>query len=197
MFVFTVLKIGFGNTILADLKPAECKELYNNAVKFLTVGKFVYRVEGDIEAGIERVRFWVFNICVSDCMKLATLMLQHTFAYLDLANGEKWLRYTTTEAAQQKLRANLQSMTIDQFKKKVYENTYVLFYRSSETPIQVPEDGLTALRQDILAYERLLAQWCEKNIQNEIRWSLDETHTASSRYFSRCKLWSKVFSKIQ
>lgn len=202
MFVFTVLKIGFDNSILGDLKPAEYEELYTNAVKFLTNGKYVYRVDGDVEAGIERAHFLVFNICLSGCMTLATLMLQHTFAFLDRANGEQWFRYGTKEASQQKLRSNLRSMTIGQFTKRVYEN-YVLFYKKSEALIQDVDAGMTAVSRELLAYEDFLTEWCKKNpdrekdIRNEIRWSLDETLTASGRYFSRCKLWHDVFSKMR
>lgn len=197
MFVFTVLRIGFDNSILGDLKLTECKELYNNAVKFLTDGKYIYHVDGDIKADLERVRFYVFNICLSDCMQLATLMLQRSFRYLDLSKENVWHHYSTNEASQEKLRSNMQSMTLGQFTKRVYEN-YVLFFRKSETPIRDVDAGMTVVYQKLLAHEDFLKAWCEKNpdceknIRNEIRWSLDETRTASSRYFSRCKLWHAV-----
>ena len=152
MFIYTALEIGFKNTMLADLTPAEGETLYNAAIAFLEQGKYVYDVEGDLADGLENVRFSVFNICLSGCRRLATLMLQHTFLYRDLTKGPEWFAYSTKEASQEKLRANLQAMTLEQFHKLAYQH-YRLFYRKAQTPLQALDGRMARLNQALLADE--------------------------------------------
>ena len=202
MCVYTVCEIGFADTIPADLGPAQYRELYDHAVRFLKDGKYLHAIDGDVETGVERVRFLVFNICVSSCMKLATLTLQHTFRFLDLSAGAAWFRYATNERSRQRLQANLRAMTIGQFLKRVYDNNYVLFFRRSEAPIQGVDDGLESIEQRRLPRQAAIEDWWRahggdtENAQFELRCSLDETRTASGRYFDRCRLWRDVFAGI-
>ena len=194
MFIYTALEIGFKNTMLADLTPAEGETLYNAAIACLENGKYAYDVEGDLADGLENVRFSVFNICLSGCRRLATLMLQHTFLYRDLTKGPEWFAYSTKEASQEKLRKNLQTMTLEQFHKLAYQH-YRLFYRKAQTPLQELDGRMQRLNQALLADEQTTEAWSKANqeraktIKAEVLWSLDERNTGSSRYFARGKLW--------
>lgn len=202
MFVHTVCEIGFGDTIPVDLGPAERRELYDRAVRFLEDGKYLHAIDGDAETGVERVRFLVFNICVTDCMKLATLTLQHTFRFLDLSAGAAWFRYATNERSRQRLRANLRAMSLGQFLKRVHDNSYVLFFRRAEAPLEGVDAGLASLEQRLLPRQAAIeTRWLAhggdtEKARAELLRSLDERRTASSRYFARCMLWRDVFAGI-
>lgn len=209
MIINNVLKLDLNHTVLENIGFDEKKKLYDTALKFMRDNMYIFYIDGEITDDYDKLTFVVFNICVSSCIKLATVTMQDTFLYNDISKSGSvingWVIYNATDKSKDKVNFFMKSMNITQYRKYVYDSPYAMTFKSKEYLSDKKIDFYidTGIGKKIVQVEADIKDWCKNNnidvdeMMREIRWSINDVFIASSRYYSRGKLWKKVFSHIR